>query len=357
MPESQDLTETIDNKRQEREELLQEIQRPEVMADYTKVGKLNEHLKELDELISTGEEYLASQRKLEEAQSLSEDPELGELAKADIPLLEEKITALHTKLAALTAVKLPHDENEAILEVRAGTGGAEAALFAEEIMRMYIRYMNSIGLIAEQIHTSFEDTGGIKEVILKVKGHGAYGKLRFESGVHRVQRVPVTEAKGRIHTSAISVVVLPQIEASEVNIPATDIRVDVYRSSGPGGQSVNTTDSAVRITHFPSGIVVTCQDSKSQIRNKEQAMSVLASRLQAIQEEEDAQQAKDIRSASIQSGDRSAKIRTYNFPQGRITDHRISQSWFNITQAMEGEIDEIVTTVNTKLRAELSDQE
>ncbi|MCA9379438.1 PCRF domain-containing protein, partial [Candidatus Dojkabacteria bacterium] len=301
-------------KKQEREDLLQEIQRPEIMADYTKVGKLNEQLKELDELISTWEAYQDSQRKLAEAQSLSDDPELGELAKADIPGLETEIETLSAKLQALTAIKLPHDDNDAIMEIRAGTGGTEAALFAEEIVRMYIRFINSIGMVAEQIHTSLEDTGGIKEVILKVNGHGAYGKLRFESGVHRVQRVPVTEAKGRIHTSAISVVVLPQIEATEVNIPAGDIRVDVYRSSGPGGQSVNTTDSAVRITHLPTGLVVTCQDSKSQIRNREQALSVLASRLQAMQEEEDAKQAKDIRAASIQSGDRSAKIRTYNFP-------------------------------------------
>lgn len=340
-------------KQQRQSQILSQIQEPEVIQDYKLVGQLNQELQEITDFLDTYHKYNTSHAQLLEARSLLDDPEMAEMAKSEIEKLEEVLSKAETKLAEMLAFKLDDDEKSAIIEIRAGTGGAEAALFAEEIHRMYIRYLNSINFPVEAIHTSLEDTGGIKEVVFRVDKKGAFGHLRFESGVHRVQRVPVTEANGRIHTSAISVVVLPEVAATEVNIPQSDIRIDVYRSSGAGGQGVNRTDSAVRVTHIPTGIIVTCQDSRSQHRNKETAMGILASKLYNLQYDASQSKTKDLRSQAIQSGDRSAKIRTYNFPQGRITDHRISQSWFNITTVLEGEVGEIVTTVNTELRKKL----
>lgn len=345
----------IDVKRAEKEKLLAKLQDPAVISDYRQIAELNTELKELDDLIDTYDKYVSKSRQLAENQALIEDPELGELAKVELPQLEKDVATLETKMRDLTALKLEDDERHAIFEIRAGTGGAEAALFADEVQRMYVRYINSLGYQIEQVHTNLEETGGIKESIFRVIGKGAFGKLRFESGVHRVQRVPVTEANGRIHTSAISVVVLPELPPTEVNIPESDIRVDVYRSSGAGGQGVNRTDSAVRLTHIPTGITVTCQDGRSQHKNKEKAFSILAAKLHQIELEKAQSQSKDMRSQSIQSGDRSAKIRTYNFPQGRITDHRIQQSWFNINEVLEGEVGTIVDTVNTKLRQNIAE--
>ncbi|MBL8014811.1 MAG: peptide chain release factor 1 [Candidatus Doudnabacteria bacterium] len=335
-------------------EILAELQTPAVVSDYKKAGELNKELIDLQDFLDTHSKYTALSKQLTDTEILTSDPEMAEAAAAELPLLQEQIQQLESKLKDLTALKLPDDERPAIVEIRAGTGGTEAALFAEEVHRMYVRYLNTQHMDIESIHTSLEDTGGIKEVVFRVDEKGAFGKLRFESGVHRVQRVPVTEANGRIHTSAISVVILPEIPESDVNIPASDIRVDVYRSSGAGGQGVNRTDSAVRITHLPTGIIVTCQDSRSQHKNKEKAMSILASKLYTAHQQEVASKTKDIRSQAIQSGDRSAKIRTYNFPQGRITDHRISKSWFNIQEVLEGELDEIVKTVNKELRDRIS---
>lgn len=345
----------IEVKRAEKEKLLAKLQDPAVIADYRQIAELNTELKDVDDLIETYDRYVSKSQQLAENQSLLDDLELGELAKAEIPAIEADVQKLETKLRDLTALKLEDDERIAIFEIRAGTGGAEAALFADEIQRMYIRYINTLGYQVEQVHTNFEETGGIKESIFRVIGKGAFGKLRFESGVHRVQRVPTTEANGRIHTSAISVVVLPELPPTEVNIPDSDIRVDVYRSSGAGGQGVNRTDSAVRLTHLPTGITVTCQDGRSQHKNKEKAFSILAAKLHQIELEKSQSQSKDMRSQSILSGDRSAKIRTYNFPQGRITDHRIQQSWFNISEVLEGEVGEIVDTVNTRLRQNIAD--
>lgn len=351
MPELDLSTIDIATKKARHQEILQELTRPEIVSDYKQVGELNSELKDLDEVITTYEQVADLRKQVSENEALLNDPEFAELAGSEIKTLNSKLETLTVKLADLTATKLPDDEKNAIMEIRAGTGGTEAALFAEEIQRMYLRYLTSAGLTTEHLHTSLEDAGGVKEVIFRVVGRNAFGKLRFESGVHRVQRVPVTEANGRIHTSAISVVVLPEIPEAEIDIPQSDLRVDVYRSSGAGGQGVNRTDSAVRITHIPTGIIVTCQDSRSQHKNKEKALSVLASKLYAIQQESKAQQSKDIRSQSIQSGDRSAKIRTYNFPQGRVTDHRIGKSWFNLAEIMEGEVGDVIDTVNKKLRA------
>jgi peptide chain release factor 1 len=344
----------IDNKRSRFNELSQQLLDPAIQSDYRQAGKLNTEYKQAEQVISL---YDAIAHAIEEYKQLEEllaDPEMAELAKGNKEELETKIPQLIAQLEDLTLPKLDNDENNAIFEIRAGTGGTEASLFAEEIYRMYLRYATEQGFKIESLSTSYNDEGGIKEVIFGVEGPHAYGKLRFESGVHRVQRVPATESSGRIHTSAISVVVLPEIESTDLQVDPKDLRIDVYRSSGPGGQSVNTTDSAVRITHIPSGIVVTCQDSKSQHKNKDKAMSILMSKLYAIEQEEKAKASKDIRAQAIQSGDRSAKIRTYNFPQGRITDHRVNLSWFNVSEVMEGNLDEIVPVVNLQLRREIS---
>lgn len=343
----------IDAKRAELSALSAQLSDPVNLADYQKMAQINGEYKHVAEVVETWDSLQQAIGKYHQAEELAADPAMAELAQADLDEVGAQIEKLIEKFKLLTQTKLPDDEKNCIFEIRAGTGGTEANLFAEEISRMYVRYINSLGLQIEQISTTYGEEGGVKENIFKVIGHNAYGKLRFESGVHRVQRVPATEAAGRIHTSTISVVVLPEVTETDVDIKPDDIRVDVFRSSGAGGQGVNRTDSAVRITHIPSGIVVTSQEGRSQHKNKEQAMSILASRLYAIKMEEEAKASKDLRAQAIQSGDRSAKIRTYNFPQSRITDHRITTSWFNINEAMEGEIDNIVTTVNQKLRAEL----
>ncbi|MCA9386412.1 PCRF domain-containing protein [Candidatus Dojkabacteria bacterium] len=289
-----------------------------------------------------------------DSESITEsDGDLFVIAQQEIEEISPEIENLANELEALTAKPLPNDNSKAIFEVRPGVGGVEASLFAESLYRMYSRYLTTNGFTIDQYSLDYDAEGGIKEATFLVDSKGSYGKLRFESGVHRVQRVPTTESAGRIHTSTASVVVLPQINVRDVNIKDEDLRIDVYRSSGPGGQSVNTTDSAVRITHIPSGIVVSCQNGKSQHKNKEMAMNVLVAKLTKIEEEKKSSEEKNLRNASILGGDRSAKIRTYNFPQGRVTDHRISKSWFNIDQIMEGEVSEIIETVNRDLRMEL----
>ena len=285
----------------------------------------------------------------------SSDIELYQLAKNEITESKARIKYLINKIKDLTIKPLPNDENKAIIEIRPGVGGVEASIFAENLYRMYSRYLNSAGMKINQYSIDYDSEAGIKEAIFLVEDPGSFDKLRFESGVHRVQRVPTTESAGRIHTSTASVVILPEIDTKDIKISQEDLKIDFYRSSGPGGQSVNTTDSAVRITHIPTKIVVTCQNGKSQHKNKEMAMSVLVSKLKKIEEEKKLSQEKNIRDASILGGDRSAKIRTYNFPQGRITDHRIQKSWFNIDSAMNGEINEIVLTVRKELRAQLGD--
>ncbi|MGB7404333.1 MAG: peptide chain release factor 1, partial [Pacificimonas sp.] len=307
---------------------------------------LSKEYAELDPVAAAAKDLRALREEVAELTALSADPEsdedMRELAASELEAANERLPKAERRLAVLLLPKDVADERSAILEIRAGTGGEEAALFAADLFRMYQRYAEGQGWKVETMEMSGADAGGLKEVIANVSGSGVFAKMKFESGVHRVQRVPATEASGRIHTSAATVAVLPEAEDVDVNIVESDLRIDVFRSSGPGGQSVNTTDSAVRITHIPSGIVVSQQDEKSQHKNRAKAMKVLRARLFEAEREKLANERAGARKSMVGSGDRSERIRTYNFPQGRVTDHRINLTLHRLPTIIEGDLDELV---------------
>jgi peptide chain release factor 1 len=340
------------------EEVARALADPSVGKDPDKLRSLGREHTRLAPVVRLADRLTRLQDELEQAQGLAvedPDPELMALVKADLDRLPAEISQLTAELHELLLPRDPHDDRDAIIEIRAGTGGDEAALFAADLYRMYQRYSERHGLAWEPISLSGGLLGGIKEAIVAVRGAEAYGLLRRESGVHRVQRVPATETQGRIHTSAATVAVLPEAEEVDVKIDPQDLKIDVFRSSGPGGQSVNTTDSAVRITHLPTGLVVSQQDQKSQLQNKIKAMEVLRARLlDRMLAEQESARSRD-RRAMVGTGDRSAKIRTYNFPQSRITDHRINLSVHNLSDVLNGHLDDMVDALRMASRQELID--
>jgi peptide chain release factor 1 len=314
-------------------------------AEYAEVAREHASLRSIVQAAATYRETLAQES---DARSVLEDPdeEVRELARAELDGLEQKRTELEREIRALLVPKDPNDAKNAILEIRAGTGGVEAALFASDLFRMYTRYAERYGWKVEPLSLSQTDSGGIREVIANIRGEDIYSRLKYERGVHRVQRVPTTESQGRIHTSTVTVAVLPEAEEVDVQIDPGDLRVDVFRASGPGGQSVNTTDSAVRLTHVPSGLVVQCQDEKSQHKNKTKAMKVLRSRLLEQEIQREAEERGRLRRGQVGTGGRSEKIRTYNFPQSRVTDHRAGVTLHKLDAIIEGDLDEILDAVH-----------
>ncbi len=349
------MLEQLDKLERRHQELSELMMDPEVARDPGRFQKIAKEKSALDRTVAKYHELKQVLKTLEEDRAVLDhesDEELRELAAQEIEELTPKRKALERELKLLLVPTDPNDSKNAIVEIRAGTGGDEAGLFAGDLFRMYSRFCERKGWKIDILNSHPQEVGGFKEIIFMVKGADAYGILKYESGVHRVQRVPKTEASGRIHTSAASVAVLPEAEEIEVDIDPNELKVDVFRSSGPGGQSVNTTDSAVRITHMPTGMVVTCQDEKSQHKNKAKALKVLKARLLERRRQEEQAKLKESRRSMVSTGDRSAKVRTYNFPQSRLTDHRIGLTLYRLEEILEGDLDEVIEQLRLAEQAE-----
>lgn len=338
------------------EELSLKVSDPEVIADQANWQKYAKDLGEMEPIVQKYSEYKKVVEGIREAKEIladgGSDEEMRELAKMELSELEDDEARISEELKILLIPKDPNDQKNVILEVRAGTGGDEAALFGADLLRMYMRYAERRGWKTEIMDSNDTGIGGIKEASVLIKGKGAYSRLKYESGVHRVQRVPETESSGRIHTSAATVAVLPEVDDVEVDLNPNDVRVDVYRASGNGGQCVNTTDSAVRLTHIPTGLVVTCQDEKSQLKNKDKAFKVLRAKLYDMKLQEQHDEQAEARKSQVGSGDRSERIRTYNFPQGRVSDHRIGLTIYKLDYFLDGDMDEIIDALITSDQAE-----
>jgi peptide chain release factor 1 len=338
----------IDRRYEELNELMAD---PAVVTDPGRLADLAREQSEIEPIVSEYRAWQGAQNELDGAQMLlaeaGEEEEMADLARAEVERLKAEQAKREERLRVLLVPKDPSDEKNVIVEIRAGTGGDEAALFAGDLFRMYVRWAEEHGYKSDIMSQADTGIGGFKEVIFQVKGRGAYSKLKYESGVHRVQRVPVTEAQGRIHTSTATVAVLPEADEVDVQIAPGDVRIDVFRATGPGGQSVNTTDSAIRVTHLPTGLVVSCQDEKSQLQNKIKALAILRARLYQMEQERLANERSEARRSQVGSGERSEKIRTYNFPQNRVTDHRIGKTSYNLVGFLSGNLDEFIEELAT----------
>ncbi len=339
------LTKQLSRVEERYEELDQLMADPDVLADYARVLELAQERSSLEAIVDAFRLYQDLQQQLADSRELlaeSDDPELAELAELEIADLAGQVSGLEDELRRMLLPKDRNDDKNVIVEIRAGAGGDEAGIFAADLLRMYTRWADDHKFKSELMSVSDTGVGGIKEAILEVRGKGAYSRMKYESGVHRVQRVPTTESQGRIHTSTATVAVLPEAEDVEIEIAPNEMKVDVFRSSGPGGQSVNTTDSAVRLTHLPTGIVISCQDEKSQLQNRLKAVRILKTKLYDIEMQRQLEDLGAARRSQVGSGDRSEKIRTYNFPQGRVTDHRINKTLFQLEQVLNGDLDEFI---------------
>lgn len=346
----------LEKVKQRYNEIAELLNKPETVSDQKEFRRLSKEYSDLTEIVNAYNEYIRIKQQLEENKKLlyeTNDMEMKELALGEKEELEGKFSELESTLKELLVPKDPNDSKNAMLEIRAGTGGEEAALFAADLYRMYTRYAEKKGWKMETV--TFNESsglGGLKEVIVSVTGKDIYGNLKYESGVHRVQRVPETEAQGRVHTSAASVAVLPEADEVDVEINPVDLKIDVFRSGGAGGQNVNKVETAIRITHIPTGVVVQCQDERSQLKNKQKAMKILRSRLLEAEIEKHDKETADKRKSMVRSGDRSDKIRTYNFPQNRVTDHRIGLTLYNLTQIIDGDLDELIEKLKIADRSE-----
>jgi peptide chain release factor 1 len=354
--ESQNMFESLISVEKRYDEIADLMADHKTAADYEQMARLAKERSDLELLVETYRRFKAAKREMEEARALlaeaDQDPELGEMAREEIQRLEGLVESLQQTLQIMLLPSDPADDKNVIVEIRAGTGGDEAGLFAADLYRMYARWAEAQRYKVDLLSQNETGVGGFKEVIFSVRGERAYSRLKHESGVHRVQRVPVTESQGRIHTSTATVAVLPEMSEVEVEISPNDVRIDVFRAGGPGGQSVNTTDSAVRLTHLPTGLVISCQDEKSQLQNRARAMQILRARLYAMERERQLEEQTEARRSQVGSGERSEKVRTYNFPQNRVTDHRIGLTLHRLDSVLEGDLDELIEGLTAAEQAE-----